>query len=411
MKKFTFFLFLISLPTLLSAQRIFTVTVKGENRTYLYAQKSSNKEEANQPLVIVLHPGQENAYAAYKSLKAHWDTLEQPVHLAFPNAINSKWDCEPQYGIVNDAELIHTIIEDAFTNFHINRNKVYVLFGDGSSCLSDVYQSLYPNTVSGTSHFKAIDSTLVTQVNHFLEVKQEKETPKEQSYALWRPPVTDLEPKEDPMDSLIKHTLHKRWVLTLHTGRLFLLGNVKTDISDGTYVDLSDANAFLGLQVTRWMNDTIGWFFDISRLKVPETQVSSGNVNAMGSGVVMPITIGFKYAFMYGKFRPYAFLGTGPMTLMVFGGRLYSSGSTGMMRPSMNHEMRTVFHTSLGGGADVRIGRYVILGGEVRYIHSAEFDSAGSIDAIRGFNFNISASFILNADRKKSILSLMPSKK
>jgi hypothetical protein len=59
------------------------------------------------------------------------------------------------------------------------------------------------------------------------------------------------------------------------------------------------------------------------------------------------------------------------------------------------------FQTTLGTGIDCRLGKRILTGIHIRYIHSSEFESAGAVKAIRGFTGSISVGYILGANRLK----------
>lgn len=72
-------------------------------------------------------------------------------------------------------------------------------------------------------------------------------------------------------------------------------------------------------------------------------------------------------------------------------------------RPNLNSEMRMVFHTSIGTGIDLRVTKRFTAGAHLRYLHSANFESAGEVDAIRGFNLNVGLGYIINANSMRKL--------
>ena len=127
--------------------------------------------------------------------------------------------------------------------------------------------------------------------------------------------------------------------------------------------------------------------------------------------MIIPITVGFKYALPRVRAHPYFLLGSGFMQVMVFGGKMNPGAMTSGARPNLNAEMRMVFHTTIGTGIDLRFAKRFTFGAHLRYLHSANFESAGEVDAIRGFNLNVGLGYIINANSLKKLPFPLSNKK
>lgn len=400
-----FFLF----PFAGNAQRVFVKTIQGVNRSYLfYSNSIDDDRHANKPVVIMLHSEGSDARSVYS--QTAWDKLKENAILIFPNANNKNWLCEDTAAVSENKEFLHVIISELYHNFHNDRNRIFILGDKKSDCLVTDFKETYPdilikNSITQPDDFK--DSlSAVSLVSRML---RNSAVQADTLYKLWEDPLARK--PMDVLDSLKQYRRHNRMVFELRTGGFAMLGLVKTGISDGTYTNLAKSHSFFDIHFSKWMNDSVAWFVDIGRLKVPRNQETTDSGVRTGGGSVMPITLGFKYAPTKIKWHPYFLLGSGIIQIMVMGGKMSATAST-TSRPKMNGEMRMVFHTTLGTGVDLRLSKRLTLGGHLRYIHSAHFESAGKVNAIRGFNLNAGLGYIINANSTKNLpFSINPKKK
>ncbi|MBA4055701.1 MAG: hypothetical protein C0490_13380 [Marivirga sp.] len=147
------------------------------------------------------------------------------------------------------------------------------------------------------------------------------------------------------------------------------------------------------------MNDSMAWFLDIGWLRLPQKQEVDGARIEAGGGMIVPVTIGLRYTLYRKKARPYFLLGTGPMQVIVFGGRFRMDSDPSQIKNKINAEARFALHTAIGTGMDYRMGKRIVVGAHARYIHSSEFESTGSVNAVRGFNLSLSGGYIIGANR------------
>lgn len=395
----TFLLVIISVKG--TAQRVFVNAVGGVNRSYLYYSNSINNDyNSNKPVVIILHKNGETARDAFA--KAAWKSIGEPTILIFPNAIKNLWNCRDEASLDNDVRFLKFILSETYNNFHHDRNRVFVIGDKDNECLIQKFQQQYPKALATFETWKLNsdkDSLIaLSGVQNLLRKPVQVDT----TYSLWSDPT--IKKKMDPIDSLKGYRLHNRLVVEVRYGGFAMVGSVRTGITDGTYAKLYNSHSFLDIHLSKWMNDSMAWFIDIGRLKVPQTQeaTASGSIKT-GGGMIMPLTLGFKYALPRVRAHPYFLLGSGIMQVMVFGGRLNTGSMTSGARPNLNAEMRMVFHTTIGTGIDLRFAKRFTFGAHLRYLHSANFDSAGEVDAIRGFNLNVGLGYIINANSMKKL--------
>ncbi len=392
-----------------TAQRVFVNVVGGVNRSHLHYSNSINNDYiSNKPVVIVLHKNGKTARDAFSN--AAWKSLKEPTILIFPNAFKSTWNCQDEASLDNDVQFLRFILSETYNNFHHNRNRVFIVSDKDSECVVKKFRQQYPKVVNAFESWKdgiEVDSLLaLNNVQNLLNKTVKTDT----TYSLWDDPM--VKRKMDPIDSLKGYRLHNRLVLEVRYGGFAMIGSVKTGISDGTYAKLYNAHSLLDIHLTKWMNDSIAWFIDIGRLSVPQTQeATTGGSIRTGGGMIMPLTIGLKYALPRVRAHPYFMLGSGIMQVMVFGGRLNPGAMTSGARPNFNAEMRMVFHTTIGTGVDLRFAKRFTFGAHLRYIHSANFESAGKVDAIRGFNLNVGLGYIINANSLKKLPFPLSNKK
>lgn len=394
------------------SQSVFLSQINGQSRVYLYANTAESSSEHNptatynKPLFIIVHPGKSSPQEIFQS-EEKWKAISSAVNLIFPRGWKDTWDCADSLQVQNDVSFFTEIISSSFSNFKIDRNRVYVITLSGTSCLGEVLGKETPGSIAQVVNLTSGQSSstyVIREIERLLASEKKTET----TYSFYHRPRLDV--PTNPIDSLKQSSWHQRWVVSIHTGGLAMLGWSKTDSDDGTYMDLSDYHSFTGLEVTKWMNDSIAWFFDVSRLKVPMKQEMGTTKMTIGGGMIVPITLGFKYQlFRNETYKPYVMLGTGPMQVMAFGGKVAASSSTSpssIMR-NVNNEMRMIFHTTIGGGVDVRFGKRIVIGSQLRYIHSAKFEAAASLNSVRAFTLNFSAGFILNANNERSLKNLL----
>ena len=391
-----------------SAQRVFVSKIEGHNRSYLFYSNTTNYDlNSNKPVVIILHENGQSAREAFE--QAPWKSVKEPAIFIFPNAIKGKWDCTNDSTSANDIRFIESIIKDTYVNFHSDRNRAYVIGGAANECIVTRLRSENAKTPVSFSQRPAAsrDSIAVLgKVAEVLKTRVEADT----TYALWIDPF--LPQKLDPIDSLKGYRLHNRLVIDVRYGGFGMMGSVRTWKEDGTYSDFFKAHSFIDIHLTKWMNDSIAWFIDIGRLKVPMTQeTTESGVIRSGGGMIMPLTLGFKYALPRVPGNPYFLLGSGFIQAMAFGGRMNPGAMSSGTRPNFDAEMRMVFHTTIGTGIDLRLTKRFMVGAHLRYIHSAEFKSAAKVDAIRGFNFNFGLGYIINANSLKKLPFPLTSKK
>ncbi|MCF0072820.1 hypothetical protein LZD49_20235 [Dyadobacter sp. CY261] len=382
------------------AQRVFVNRIEGLNRSYLFYSNTTNYDlNSNKPVVIVLHENGQSAREAFA--KAPWKSVREPAIFIFPNALKGQWDCSNDSSSANDIQFIQSIITDTYANFHSDRNRVYVLGSGKNECLVDRFRSGNPKTPLTFSPWTAGRTDSLAALGHVADVLKTRGQA-DTTYALWIDP--SLPRKLDPIDSLKGYRLHNRLVIDVRYGGVAMMGSVRTWKTDGTYTDFFKAHSFIDIHLTKWMNDSIAWFLDIGRLKVPMTQeMTESGVIRSGGGMIMPLTLGFKYALPRMIGNPYFLLGSGFIQAMAFGGRMNPGAMSSGTRPNFDAEMRMVFHTTIGTGIDLRLAKRFMVGAHLRYIHSAQFKSAAKVDAIRGFNLNFGLGYILNANSLKKL--------
>ncbi|MBE9463849.1 hypothetical protein ACFP1I_08375 [Dyadobacter subterraneus] len=402
-----FSLFLFSFQS--SAQRIFVNTIGGVNRSFLYYSNSStNDYRSSRPVVIILHKSGETAREAFA--KTVWKYIKEPTILIFPNAVNKIWDCKDEASADHDIEFLKFILEDTYNNFHHDRNRVFIFSEKSSECIAQKFRQKYPKLLNDYQTWIQTNKNDSLSALGSVQSLLEKTVKTDTTYSLWDNPA--VRKKMDPIDSLKEYRLHNRVILEVRYGGFAMLGSVHTGITDGTYAKLYNAHSFLDIHLTKWMNDSIAWFIDIGRLKVPQTQeTTAGGSLRTGGGMVMPLTIGLKYALPRVRAHPYFLLGSGVVQVLVFGGKMSPGAVSSGARPNLNSEVRMVFHTTIGTGIDLRFAKRFTLGANLRYIHSANFESAGKVDAIRGFNLNVGLGYIINANSLKKLPFPLSNKK
>jgi len=387
------------IPETVIAQRAFITTVNKQNRNYLILPShTSAATTTNLPLVIILHRNGMKAASSFRS-DAFWKQLKTPLILLFPSAHNDHWGCAEGEGLENDIVFLQALLEDTYENFHIDRNKIVIVNESDEQCLTEKFDLRYPHRFASiVKHSTSLmDDALITEIEK--RVNGVSPHSSERVYELWQNPLFNAANRKKEMEDSIKRVRwEKRITVEFRTGGFYMLHSVKTE-KDKTYMDLSDAHSLLDLHITSWMSDSIAWFVDVGWLRVPQKQEINGARIEAGGGAVVPITIGFKYALHRSKVRPYFLLGTGPSPVLVFGGRFSATSDPRNIKNKIKAEVRFALQTTIGTGIDCRLGKRILFGGSFRYIHSSEFESAGSVNAIRGVSASISAGYILGANR------------
>lgn len=390
--------------TRLYAQRAFLTSVDHVNRTYYLRFAHKDEQQANVPLVFIVSDTQKKspAVAWPDSL---WATLQTPAIIVFPMAQGDAWDCANAAFTQNNVDFIHEVIDGLYNDFRVDRNRVFFLTEGENACFVKQFKDQYPSLVAGSESLQGEDVNSPTA--HLDKLKKFTGTTvkADTTYALWVKPPSLIPKKRSPEDSIKRITMARRFTISIRRGTFLLLGSSKTFEEDDTYMDLAKAHTMLSLDITKWMTDSTGWFLDLNRLKVPQKMKAtySGLSVETGGGTVMAITAGFKYALYRHKTRPYFMLGTGPMSVMVMGGRVSNTVDPDRLMSVMDAEMRMTFHTMVGAGVSWRFGKRVFVDANARYFHSGKFDSAGQAESMRGFDLGFSTGFIFGAN--KSITS------
>jgi hypothetical protein len=395
-----YLLFQLAIASRVSAQSFFSTVVNGKSRSYLVAQPKG--ENLNQPLLIVLHSG------TIKSLEQNatdsvWQALTTSTTLVFPVALGGKWNCEDSVKENNDALFLSTLISEVYGSFHINRNKVYLISDEDGLCLTEGFYSNNTKSISSLP-FVATNEEAVRKVNSF----SNKEDNQQLGYELYKKTKLYLGDEEkDKADSIKMNTWERRLTVEFHMGRFSLMNLVRTNISDGTRMDISNISSVIGVQITKWMDNSLGWYGDLSYLNVASKEdlsfSASGITGELGFGFIVPLSFGLKYGFGHHPFRPYFLLGSGPMLVSAVGGRITSSGG-GIPDPSnlsgdITPIIRITSQLTIGSGFDIRLSKRFLLSGQLYYLHSANFKSVGKIEAVKGLSTNLSIGFIFGANK------------
>ncbi len=405
--KIVFILVLLGLPRFVQAQRVFVAKSGSINRTYInYTTNGDKTISPNLPVVVVLPPSGDDARKTFASNGA-WLASRRPAVFLFPNPGENQWRCADSTRADQDTDFIDLIIKETYSNFHIDRNRVYLLGNNQQACLIERLKKKYPHLVaySLTVDQRTLsDSTTMAKVISELLAGNYRS---EADHELWKNVAGTGGMTR--VDSIKEFTWHRRIVLEFRPGLFFMNSSVKTGITDKTYMDISNSHSTFDIHLTKWVNDSIAWFVDIGRLKIPQKQEIDGDLLETGGGMVFLFTAGFKYALPRHKYRPYISLGTGVIPVMIFGGKLSTlsmgsgSGPPSSRPTSIKAEARVALHTTLETGFDWRFGKRLVLGGHLRYIHSGNFDTAGKVNGIKGLQVNGSVGYIFNANRVKNL--------
>lgn len=388
-------------------QSVFLTTVNGESRGYLVVQ--SRDGVVNQPLVIVLHAGGSSAEATFRN-EAMWKSLQRPATIIFPMATDGRWRCDAGPGRDNDLLLIRQIISEAYDNYRIDRNRVFIIGEGDSYCLALAFKEssseLVAAVLQGRNTSRQHD-TMISASDSLLRAEQRVGN----RFDLWTQPIDPLRDfQREREDSIKRYSWNRRTSWVLGAGGFVMLGLVKTDVDDKTYMDIGDAHQQFQLTVTKWMNDSLSWFVNVSWLRIPrkqEVKITYQGTGMLvkgegGGGAVVPITVGLKYAFYRHAFRPYVAFGTGPTSVMVLGGKFRSTSTNidpAALQDDIAMEVRNVFHVMLGTGCEWRISKRMVITGDITYLHSGQFESAGQVNAVRGFSANTGIGYLMGVNR------------
>ncbi len=332
-----------------------------------------------------------------------WQLLSTAATVVFPVALDGKWKCEVSDKGDNDISFLATVITEVHSSFHINRNKVYLISDEEGLCLAEKFYSKNMKSISSLP-FAASNKGAVTKVNSFLDNEDNQQL----GYELYKKTKLYLgDEVKDREDSIKMSKWERRFTIEFHAGGFSLMGLVKTNISDKTRMDISNISNVIGVQVTKWMDNSLGWYADLSYLNIASKEdfsfSSSGITGELGFGFIVPLSFGLKYGFGNHPFRPYFLLGSGPMLVSAVGGRITTSGG-GIPDPNnlsgdITPIIRITSQLTIGSGFDIRLSKRFLLSGQFLYMHSANFRSVGKIEAVKGFSTNLSIGFIFGANR------------
>lgn|GEM_PF-5110119 len=366
------------------AQREFMKNTNGQTRTYLFHAGRTEDIPVNLPLIIVLHENGSTAYQMYASIKPDLSAIKAAI--VFPQAFQKNWICDSAM-VQHDQAFIRAMISDMYTNFKINRNKVYLLTDIGNKCLAEKIKSLLTSQIASVHEITMDDhqtlfTTLNTLANHY-----------ETTSSLFTL-VPDPE-MEKRADSANMYRLKKRVVISFQPGFFLMSGSVKSEVEDKSYLDMSESSSYLGISVTSWINDKAGLFIDLSILKGPtKTEVAGESLKVEGGGII-PVTLGVKYNFFKrGKLLSYALLGAGALHINAAWGRIKDPSNI-----NLNSRGRTVPHVQIGGGFGIRPSKRLIFGTQLVYFHSGSFESVGNITSVRGLNAVASIGYVIGANK------------
>lgn len=378
------------------AQRVFMTMIKQQQRSYTVVSVNTDEYTYNLPLVILALPIEADSLGAYVT-KLKVALKGERAILAVPRNLRTKV-CADSIAIQNDVAFLETILQEVYDNFKIDRNRVYVI-GVHPGCMIDSFAQrsmsrwiLKTSTISVREHSS---QAIAHRVGQLIAAP----TPADLHYSLWTNPLMDSERKRQAYeDSIRLHRWEKRTSIEFRIGRFDMLGLVKTE-EDKTYMDVTDAHVMRDLHISKWMNDSMAWFFDIGQLKVPQRQEFNGVRIEMGGGMILSLTWGLKYTFYRYKIRPYILFGTGPLSFMVFGGRFSQTSSQQQIKNKIEAEVRIAMQTKVGTGVEGRVGKRISVGAHILYTHSSEFKSAGSVRAIRGITNSLSVGYIIGVNK------------
>lgn len=395
-------------------QSSFTIKIDNHNRGYLLT--TSGSEAPNLPLVIILHPDGSNARETFHS-ESLWKKLSRPAVLVFPLSVNNRWICQDSTSSTADQKFLSAIIDQAYDNYHVDRNRVYIIASGDGYCISQDFYNSYPKKVTRVFEYSVKvggnEDSITPVLDRFIPTAAEKEM----GYQLWRKVRLDsVREEKAKIDSIKANRWARRTTFALKASRFFMLPTVNTGIDDKTYMDITNVRTLYTFEVTQWMNDSMAWFVDVSWLKIPNKQEVSFDFNGAnttikgegGGGAIIPLSVGFKYALHHNAFRPYFELSTGPMAVTVIGGK-FRANSTNMdpsqIASDLKSESRLVMHITLGTGYEWRLGKRIYNTAQLKYIHSGQFDSVGQVNAIKGFSIAFGLGYVMGIKKDLKALS------
>lgn len=377
----------LACPTLY-AQRSFVALVDRQSRGYTIAHLNSTDETYNLPLIVLICDGDVQTYPGYLSGTG--------LVMARPNNLQVMPGCSDAATLQNDIRFLETIIQDTYSNFKTDRNRVYVITDTKRRCLADSIADRKQGLITKIIRLST-NEAITDAISR--AVSPDVQPAAEQKYSLWKNPLHDADYERLAREDSIRfHRWEKRTSVEFRLGRFDMLGTVKTK-GDKTYMDVTDAHSMMDIHINRFMTDSTSWFIDVGRLKVPQHQEFNGARIEMGGGMILSITYGLKYTFYRRKLRPYIMLGTGPLSFMVFGGKFSQNIDPQKIRHEIEAEVRMAMQTKIGTGIEGRLGKRIAVGAHAMYIHSSEFKSAGSVNAVRGFYNSFSVGYILGANK------------
>lgn len=377
----------LACPTLY-AQRSFVALVDRQSRGYTIAHLNSTDETYNLPLIVLVCDGDVQTYPGYLSGTG--------LVMARPNNLQVIPGCSDAATLQNDIRFLETIIQDTYSNFKTDRNRVYVITDTKRRCLADSIADRKQGLITKIIRLST-NEAITDAISR--AVSPDVQPAAEQKYSLWKNPLHDADYERLAREDSIRfHRWEKRTSVEFRLGRFDMLGTVKTK-GDKTYMDVTDAHSMMDIHINRFMTDSTSWFIDVGRLKVPQHQEFNGARIEMGGGMILSITYGLKYTFYRRKLRPYIMLGTGPLSFMVFGGKFSQNIDPQKIRHEIEAEVRMAMQTKIGTGIEGRLGKRIAVGAHAMYIHSSEFKSAGSVNAVRGFYNSFSVGYILGANK------------
>jgi hypothetical protein len=383
------------------AQSVFTTQSNGRNRAYLGVQ--SRGAAPNQPLIIITHSNQSTALRAFGA-DSFWKQMRVAATIIFPIATNNEWNCDSAAARNDDLAFFMQIIEEAYQNYRIDRNRVFIILQGDTHCLGQQISDQVSGIVH-TNDYPPAGRSLINRCDSLASV------PGNVKFALWsKQEAPGVDPVEIRIDSIRRKRWDKRWSVELGSGTFFMLPSVKTNVDDKTYMDISDSRRQLDVTATKWMNDSMGWFLNLTWLRVPQKQELKVTYQGSGillkgeggGGAVIPLTLGFKYALRKGMSRPYVIFGTGITSVIVLGGKFKTTSiniDPTLLKSNVESEVRLTTHVVIGSGYDWRLGKHIVVTGQLTYMHSSKFESAGQINAVRGVALNLQMGWIFGVNK------------
>ena len=390
-----------------TAQRYFLAAVAHTSRSYVVTS-SKTTDAVGQPLVIVL-PDERGIANAFGS-EAQWSLLAKSAIIVFPVQMKDGWNCTDKS---NDVLFLTKLISDVHNHFNIDRQTIFLMASVEALCLgnrlknqpgfSHVNISPLPKDFSQQQLLNAVDSSM----RNWQGARSSFQYKPGRSYV-----DSILTQGFNSLDSLRKHSWHKRRTLSFHRGGLYFLANAQTAADYKTFVNVPASHSYNGFQYTSWGNDSMAYFLDFSFLTISQQQavpLSGGSVLVtVGGGILTSFVAGWKYAFYRHKARPYVAFGAGPMSLIIFGGRFDAGNSSAFASASgsppsassLKSTSRTNMVSIIESGLDLRLSKWLYTSCNLRYTHSGTFENAGGINAVRAFSVSVSVGVIMGANKE-----------